>query len=95
MRNYEAMFILKTNLEEEKRNEIIEKFKTIVQANGEIENVEEWGNRKLAYEINKFSEGYYVLMKFKAEADVPKELDRNFRIMDDVIRHLIVNLEEK
>ncbi|QXM06990.1 30S ribosomal protein S6 [Crassaminicella indica] len=95
MRKYETMFILKSNLEEEKRNEVIAKFKGIVEANGEIEKIEEWGNRKLAYEINKMNEGYYVVMNFKAGIDVPKELDRNFRISDDVMRHLTVSLEEK
>ncbi|MCT4605827.1 MAG: 30S ribosomal protein S6 [Marinisporobacter sp.] len=95
MRKYETMFILKSNLEEEKRNAVIEKFKGIVEANGEIEKVEEWGNKKLAYEINKINEGYYVVMNFKAGIDVPKELDRNFRISDDVMRHLTVNLEDK
>lgn len=95
MRKYEVMFILRPNLEEEKRNELIEKFKSIVTADGEVEKVEEWGNRKLAYEINKINDGYYILMYFKAGVDVPKELDRNFKISDDVIRHLIVNLEEK
>ncbi|MBS3994668.1 MAG: 30S ribosomal protein S6 [Alkaliphilus sp.] len=95
MRRYEVMFIFKPNLEEEKRNILIEKFKSIVQADGEIESLDEWGNRKLAYEIDKLNDGYYVLMKFKAGVDVPKELDRNFRISDDVIRHLIINLDGK
>lgn len=95
MRKYEVVFILKPNLEEEKRNEIIEKFKSIVVTDGEIESIEEWGNRKLAYEIEKLNDGYYVLMNIKVGLEVPKELDRNFKISDDVIRHLIVNLEEK
>lgn len=94
MRKYEAMFILKSNLEEEKRNAVIEKFKSIILEDGEIENVDEWGNRKLAYEINKMNDGYYVLVNFKAGVDVPKELDRNFKISDDIVRHLIVNLED-
>lgn len=95
MRKYEAMFILKSNLEEERRNEVINKFKSIIAADGEVTNVDEWGNRKLAYEIDKMNDGYYVLISFNGNADLPKELDRNFRISDDVIRHLIVNLDEK
>ena len=95
MRKYEVMFILKSNLEEEKRNEVINKFKSIIESNGEVLSVDEWGNRKLAYEIKKMNEGYYVLITFNANADLPQELDRNFRISDDVIRHLIVHLEEK
>ncbi|WP_129599843.1 30S ribosomal protein S6 [Anaerophilus nitritogenes] len=95
MRKYEVMFILKSNLEEEQRKQVVEKFKGIIETNGEIEKVDEWGNRKLAYPIEKLNEGYYVIMNFKADKDVPKELDRNFRISDVVLRHLIVNIEEK
>ena len=95
MRKYEVMFILKSNLEEERRNEVINKFKSIIETDGEIISVDEWGNRKLAYEINKVNEGYYVLINFNAGTNLPQELDRNFRISDDVMRHLIVNLEEK
>ncbi|MDK2918838.1 MAG: small subunit ribosomal protein [Candidatus Petromonas sp.] len=95
MRKYETLFILKPELEEEQRNELIEKFKSIIESDGEVENVKEWGIKKLAYEIKKYKEGYYVLINFKAGAELPKELERNFRISDDVIRYLVVNLEEK
>jgi len=95
MKKYEVMFILKTTLEEEARVALINKFKGIVEADGEIEKIEEWGNKKLAYEINKTSEGYYVLMNIKSSIEVPKELDRNFKISEDVMRHMIVNVEEK
>ncbi|HBM82007.1 MAG TPA: 30S ribosomal protein S6, partial [Clostridiaceae bacterium] len=57
--------------------------------------VDEWGKRRLAYEINDLTEGYYVLINFEANSDLPKELDRIFRITDTVIRHLIVNLDKK
>ena len=95
MRKYEAMFILRPDLEEEKRNELIEKFKTIISNDGEVEEDNEWGMKKLAYEIKKFKEGYYVLANFKANTDLPKELERNFRISDNVIRYMVINLEEK
>ncbi len=95
MRNYEAIFILRPSLEEEKRVETVERFKGIIAADGEIEKVEEWGNRKLAYEIEKIRDGYYVLVNFKANPTLPKELERNFKISDDVIRYIIVNLEDK
>lgn len=95
MRKYEAMFILRPDLEEEKRNELIEKFKSIIANDGEVEEFNEWGLKKLAYEINKLKEGYYVLANFKANTDLPKELERNFRISDDVIRYMVINLEEK
>ncbi len=95
MRKYETIFILKAEVEEEQRNNLIEKFKSIIESDGEIENVNEWGLKKLAYEIDKYKEGYYVLVNFKAGTDLPQELERNFRISDDVIRFLVVNLEEK
>ncbi len=96
MKKYEMMLIIKSDIEEEKRNQIIERFKSIiVDNNGEIENVDEWGNRKLAYEIQKINEGYYVLFQFKSNADVPQELDRNAKILDSIIRHLIVCMDEK
>ena len=95
MRKYETIFILRPSIEEEKRIEAIEKFKAIIADDGEIEKVEEGGNRKLAYEIEKIREGYYVLVSFKANPTLPLELERNFKISDDVIRYIIVNLEDK
>lgn len=95
MRKYETLFILRPELEEEKRNELIEKFKSIIESDGEVEEVNEWGNKKLAYEINDLKEGYYVLVNFKAGSELPKELERNFKISDDVIRFIVINLEEK
>ena len=95
MRKYETIFILRPSLEEEKRNEIIEKFKGIIAADGEIEKVEEWGNKRLAYEIEKLREGYYVHVNFKANPTLPKERERNFKISDDVIRFIVINLEDK
>lgn len=95
MRKYETLFILKPSIEEEKKNEVIEKFKGIIATGGEVESVEEWGVKRLAYEIEKIRDGYYVLVNFKANPDLPKELERNFRISDDVLRYIVVNLEEK
>ncbi len=95
MRKYESLFILRPDLEESKRVELIEKFKAIVNADGEIGTVEEWGMRKLAYEIEKFREGYYVLFNFKANTTLPAELERNFKIVEEVIRYVVINREEK
>ncbi|ABW17605.1 30S ribosomal protein S6 [Alkaliphilus oremlandii] len=94
MNKYELVYILKSNVEEEKRNQLLDKFRGIIEADGTIENVDEWGNRRLAYEINKINEGYYTLVNFSAAADVPKELDRNLKIADEVIRHMIIRLEK-
>jgi len=95
MRNYETIFILKPTLEEEVRKELINKFTSIISADGEVVKIEEWGNRKLAYEIEKFRDGYYVLVNFNAAPSLPMELERNYRIADDVIRYMIVNLDDK
>ena len=95
MRKYETIFILHPSLDEEAVKANIEKFKgVIVNGGGTIDNVDFWGKRKLAYEIKKVTEGFYTLVNFSAEPELPKELDRIFRITDGVIRHLIVK-EEK
>ena len=95
MRNYETMIILKPSLEEEKRNAIIEKFKNIISDGGEVISVDEWGMKRLAYEIEKLKEGYYILINFKSGSDVVNELERNYRISDDVMRFVVINKEEK
>lgn len=95
MRNYELVYILRPNLEEEAKEAVLNKVKSIIETSGEVEKVDVWGNRKLAYEIQKLTEGYYVLVNFKATQEVPKEIDRNLKIMDDAIRHMIVNLDEQ
>lgn len=86
---YEAMFILNPNLTEEETAALVEKFKTLVESNGTLDEIEEMGKRKLAYEINYLTEGYYVLVKFTSEPEFPAELDRIFGITDGVIRSLI------
>ena len=96
MRSYETIFVLHPSLDEEAVKANIEKFKGVIENNGgEVENVDVWGRRKLAYEIAKVNEGTYTLINFKAGADLPKELDRVFRISDAVIRHIIINPESK
>ena len=92
MRKYETIFILHPSLDEEAVKANIEKFKGVIEnGGGTIENVDFWGKRKLAYEISKVSEGYYTLINFTAGTELPRELDRIFRITDGVIRHIIVN----
>ena len=95
MRKYETLFVLKTNIEEAARTELIEKFANIIKNDGEVTNINEWGTRKLAYEIEKVNEGYYVLIDFKANIELPRELERNFRISDKVLRYIVINKEEK
>ena len=95
MTNYEVLFIIDPALEDEKKEATIEAVKEIIAADGEVGNVDVWGMRKLAYPIQKKNEGYYVVVEFKAQPTLPKELDRRMKIADSVMRHLIVNKDEK
>lgn len=95
MTNYEVMFIIDPTLEDDKKEATVETVKNIIAAEGEVGNVDVWGMRKLAYPIQKKNEGYYVVIEFKAQPTLPKELDRRLKISDNVMRHLIVNKDEK
>jgi small subunit ribosomal protein S6 len=86
---YEVMYILNPNLGEEETQALVEKFKALIEQNGTVDEMEEMGKRKLAYEINYLSEGYYVLVKFTSAPDFPTELDRVLGITDGVLRKLI------
>ena len=90
MKNYELVYVVKPNSEEEVREAVLNKVKEVVATEGEVVNVDVWGTKKLAYPIAKFTEGHYVLVNFKAGVDVPKEIDRNLKINENVIRHMIV-----
>ena len=87
--NYEVLYVLNPNLTEEETQAIVEKFKTLIEQNGTVDEMEEWGKRKLAYEINYLTEGYYVLVKFTSGPELPAELDRILGITDGVIRSLV------
>lgn len=94
MRKYETIFILHPSLDEEAVKANIEKFKGVIEnGGGTVDNVDFWGKRKLAYEINKINEAYYTLVNFTANTELPRELDRIFRITDGVMRHIIVREE--
>ena len=86
---YEVLYVLNPNLSEEETQGVVEKFKTLIEQNGTIDEMDEWGKRKLAYEINYLSEGYYVLVKFTSGPEFPAELDRVLGITDGVIRSLV------
>ncbi len=86
---YEAMVIYSLNNGEEAVKALTEKFKAMIEANGTVESVNEWGKRKLAYEIDDQSEGYYVLYTFAAKPEFPAEFDRVLKITDGVMRSLI------
>ncbi len=91
---YETIFIVRPDLSEEDTAAVVEKFKTLAADHGTVESVDEWGKRRLAYEINDFNDGYYVLMNFTAAPDFPAELDRVYKITDGIIRSIIVCKDE-
>lgn len=94
MNQYEVMYVIDTALEDSARTELINRFNELVVKNGgEVERVDEWGKRRLAYAINYKTEGYYVLMYIKAPADLPRELERNLKISESVLRYLVIRYE--
>ncbi len=92
--HYETLFIINATLDEEATKAVVDKFTGIITENGELESVNEWGKRHLAYPIEDMEEGYYVLVRFFATSDFPAELDRRFNIDSSVLRSIIVKVEE-
>ena len=90
--SYETMFIVETTKGEEKVAAVVAKFKALIEANAEVESFNEWGKRKLAYPINDLTEGYYVLVNYKAETSFVAELERNFNISEDIMRAMTVKV---
>ena len=108
MNKYELAVVVSAKLEDEARAEVIEKvkamitrfgaanvekFKSLISENGTITNVDEWGKRRFAYEIQKMKEGFYYFIHFEAESTVPAEVEQRIRIMDNVLRYLCVKQE--
>lgn len=94
MNNYEAVLIFKPDLTDELRNQLLENFKNVIAESGEVTSVDDWGKRKLAYEINYIKEGYYYVIDFKAEASHIKEFERRMRISDSIIRYMVIRKED-
>ena len=88
--NYETIIIINSNLDEAATKATIEKFTTLIAANGTVESTEEWGKKKLAYPIKKQNEGYYVLVNFASNPEFIDELERVYNITDEVIKHIVV-----
>ncbi|MEE1014203.1 MAG: 30S ribosomal protein S6 [Clostridia bacterium] len=91
---YETIFVIDSTKTEEEITALVEKFKSLIEKYGEIESVDEWGKRRLAYPINDLTEGYYVLVNFKAKPEFPTELERVYGITDGIIRDIVVRREE-
>lgn len=94
MNKYESVVIINPNLEAESIKALIEKISNLINSNGTVNSVEELGKRKLAYEIKKLNEGYYVVLKFEAKPELITELERVYRITDEVIKFIVVKEEE-
>ena len=94
MNSYETLFVVNPQLSEEETKKVIDKFVSIIGADGEVAEVKEWGKRRLAYPINDLNEGYYVLVNFTAAASVPAELERRFRIDEHIMRSIVIRHED-
>ncbi len=95
LRKYETVFIARPNLTEEEFTALLEKIKKLIEKNGKIESVDDWGNKRLAYPIEFINEGHYVLINFEASVDFPAELERVYNITDTIMRSLTVSKAEK
>ena len=95
MSKYELAVVLNAKIEDEERVKVLDKVKEYVtRFGGQISDVDEWGKKKLAYDVQKMSEGYYYFIHFEAETSAPAEIENRVRIMDNVMRFLIVNQDE-
>lgn len=90
---YETLFIVNPNLGDDETAAVVNKFKSLVETNGTVDKVEDWGKRRMAYAINDLTEGYYTLIQFTSAPSFPAELDRVFKITDGVMRSIIVTLD--
>ena len=94
MNQSEVMYVIDTTLDDQARAALINRFSELVVANGgQVDRVDEWGKRRLAYAINYKTEGYYVLMYIQGPSELPRELERNFKINDKVLRYLVIRYE--
>ncbi|NLP47429.1 MAG: 30S ribosomal protein S6 [Clostridiales bacterium] len=92
--NYETMMVFTMTKGEEYAAELLERFKSLIEENGTLESIDEWGKRKLAYLINDETDGYYVLINFSSNHEFPAELDRVVNITDGVLRSLTIKKDE-
>ncbi len=90
---YETLFIVNPTLGDEEITSVVDKFKSLIEANGTVEKVDDWGKRRLAYPINDLMEGYYTLIEFTSVPSFPAELDRKYKIDDNIMRSMIIAQE--
>lgn len=90
---YETLFIVNPTLGDEEIASVVDKFKSLIESNGTIEKIDDWGKRRLAYPINDLMEGHYELIEFTSVPSFPAELDRKFKIDDNIMRSMIIAQE--
>jgi small subunit ribosomal protein S6 len=91
LKKYETIFIIDSEVGEENTKALVEKFKTMLETSAQLESIDEWGKRKLAYEINDKNEGYYVLANFSSSPEFPAELERIYKITEGILKYIIIN----
>lgn len=94
LNKYETLFIIDNELGEEAVKGLVEKFKNLLETSAQLESIDEWGKRKLAYIIDDKTEGYYVLANYSAESSFPRELERIFKITDGIIKYLVIKKDK-
>lgn len=95
MNKYESVVIINPAIDEEAVKAFTEKYTAMINNDGKVEKVDMLGKKKLAYEVKKNKEGYYVIFYFEANPELITELERNYRISDDVIKFMTINVNEK
>mgnify|MGYP001193044245 CR=1 FL=1 len=96
MREYEIMYIIRPDIEEEAQTALIERFNKVLTDNGaEIDKVEEMGKKRFAYQIGNYRDGYYILINFKSNQEAINEFDRQAKYSEDIVRHLIVRADDQ
>ena len=94
MNKYESVIIVNPNVDEEGIKALEKKFTDIINNDGKLEKIDNLGKRKLAYEVKKNNEGIYLVLTFEANADLIEELQRNYRITDEVIKFIVIRIED-
>ena len=94
MNKYESVVIINPNVEENALKELTDRFTTLINSDGKVEQVNDLGKKKLAYEVKKNKEGYYVVFDFEANPSLIAELERNYRITDEVLKFIVVRKED-
>lgn len=94
MNKYESIFIVDSDIGEENIKALVEKFKNLLETSAQLESIDEWGKRRLAYTIADKNEGYYVMANFSSEPEFPRELERIYKITDGIIKYMVIKKEK-